>query len=58
MSNSLALANPHLRDPELRRRSVLKSVATSSAIEGIHAPFKKNTQKNKTSQVRDPTRKP
>jgi hypothetical protein len=48
MSSSLALANPHLRDPDLRRRSVLKSVATSSAIEGIRAPFKKAAAKRQT----------
>jgi hypothetical protein len=58
MSSTLATANPHLRDPDLRRRSVLKSVATSSAIEGIRAPFKKNTPREKTSQVRGVPRKP
>jgi hypothetical protein len=41
MSSTLASANPHLRDPALRRRGVLKSVASSSAIEGIRAPFLK-----------------
>lgn len=48
MSSSLASANPHLRDPAQRQRSVLKSVATSSAIEGIRAPFKKAADKRKT----------
>ncbi|MBI5899811.1 MAG: hypothetical protein HZB40_11340 [Rhodocyclales bacterium] len=48
MSSSLALANPYLRDPDLRRRSVLKSVATSSVIEGIRAPFNKATGKRKS----------
>lgn len=47
MSTSLASANPHLRDPDSRRRSVLKSVATSSAIEGIRAPFAKAVAKRK-----------
>ncbi|MHB1590812.1 MAG: hypothetical protein ACYCTW_04665 [Sulfuricella sp.] len=40
MSSKLSTVNPYLRDPVLRQRSVLKSVATSSAIEGIFAPFK------------------
>lgn len=42
MSTKLSDSNPYLRDPTLRQRSVLVSVATSSAIEGIHAPFKKD----------------
>ena len=41
MSTKLSDSNPYLRDPALRQRSVLVSVATSSAIEGIRAPFKK-----------------
>jgi hypothetical protein len=42
MSTKLSDSNPHLRDRSVRQRSVLVSVATSSAIEGIHAPFKKD----------------
>lgn len=49
MSSTLASANPHLRDPALRQRGVLKSVASSSAIEGIRAPFKKTIVKGKAS---------
>ncbi|MHB1099128.1 MAG: hypothetical protein ACYCZR_06190 [Burkholderiales bacterium] len=41
MSTKLSDSNPYLRDPTQRQRSVLLSVATSSAIEGIRAPFKK-----------------
>ena len=41
MSSKLSTANPYLRDPIVRRRSVFTSVSSSSAIEGIHAPFKK-----------------
>jgi len=41
MSAKLSTANPYLRDPVARRRSVFASVASSSAIEGIHAPFKR-----------------
>lgn len=31
--------NPYLRDPELRARMILRSVASSSAVEGIRKPF-------------------
>lgn len=41
MSLKLSAVNPYLRDPVRRARTVLKSVASSSAIEGIRAPFKK-----------------
>jgi hypothetical protein len=34
-------ANQYLRNPATRERTVAKSVATSSAIEGIRAPFKR-----------------
>ena len=40
MSAKLSTANRYLRDPAVRDRTVLKSVASSSAIEGIRAPFK------------------
>jgi hypothetical protein len=43
MSSKLSTANPYLRDPVVRQRSVLTSVSSSSAIEGIHAPFKQAT---------------
>ncbi len=42
---SLSSTNPYLRDPVQRERSVLKSVASSSAIEGIHAPFRDSVSK-------------
>lgn len=41
MSSKLSVANPYLRDPVRCARMVLKSVASSSAIEGIRAPFRK-----------------
>ncbi len=41
MSSKLSAANPYLRDPVMRARMVFTSVASSSAIEGIHAPFRK-----------------
>ena len=33
------IANRYLRNPEMREKTVIRSVATSSAIEGIRAPF-------------------
>ena len=41
MKSRLSDVNPHLRDPAKRERAVLKSVASSSAIEGIHVSLKK-----------------
>ena len=40
VNSKLCNVNPYLRDPALRERMVFTSVATSSAIEGVHAPFK------------------
>ena len=42
MGSKLSKTNPFLRDPATRERTVLKSVASSSAIEGIRAPFRKS----------------
>ena len=51
MSSKLSKTNPYLRDPVLRERAVLKSVASSSAIEGIHAPFRQPSSGIKESAV-------
>lgn len=40
MSKKLSETNPYLRDPAVRERMVIKSVITSSAIEGIRVSFK------------------
>lgn len=59
MSTKLSSTNPYLRDPTLRQRMVLKSVATSSAIEGIHAPFRKaagSASGKKAPKTRKPDR--
>ncbi|WP_395642390.1 hypothetical protein [Rudaea sp.] len=40
MSAKLATTNRYLQDAEMRRKLIFKSVASSSAIEGIRAPFK------------------
>ena len=45
-SKKLTETNPYLRDPVERARLVLRSVAESSAIEGIHHPFKKLVNKS------------
>ena len=44
MSKKLSVINFYLLDPALRQESVYRSVASSSAIEGIHAPFAKDTR--------------
>jgi hypothetical protein len=41
MAASLSSTNPYLRDRNLRERTITRSVATSSAIEGIRAFFKR-----------------
>ena len=46
MSSKLSTVNPYMRDPATRERSVLRSVATSSAIEGIRVPFKPAASKS------------
>jgi len=40
MKSKLSATNPYLRDPDKRERAVLKSVASSSAIEGISVVLK------------------
>jgi hypothetical protein len=44
MSSKLSSANRYLRDPAVRERTVLRNVATSSAIEGLRAPFKRDAR--------------
>ena len=41
MSKTLAESNPHLKDPKQRAKMIFLSVASSSAVEGIRAPFLK-----------------
>lgn len=40
MGSKLIDVNPYLRDPVKRQRALLKSAASSSAIEGIRVSFK------------------
>jgi hypothetical protein len=46
MGSKLLDTNPYLRDPVERARAILRSVAGSSAMEGIHHPFKKPASKS------------
>ena len=51
MSSKLSKANPHLRDPAARERAIVKSVASSSAIEGIRAPFAGSAKGKAVSKI-------
>ena len=44
MGKKLSVINFYLLDPAIRQESVYRSVASSSAIEGIRAPFAKNSR--------------
>jgi len=44
MSAKLSSTNPFLRDRGVRERTVIRSVANSSAIEGIRAVFKRRAK--------------
>ena len=52
-STKLSHTNPYLRDRAARARGVFASVASSSAIEGIHAPFKTASLSGKFVSVGD-----
>jgi hypothetical protein len=49
MGAKVSSVNRYLRDPDVREKTVTRSVATSSAIEGIRAPF---GQRAYTSQTK------
>ena len=53
----LTSANRYLRDPEVREKTVTRSVATSSAIEGIRAPFARRRTQAATGRKNDLKRK-
>jgi len=42
---SLLETNPYLKDPELRKFLIERSVASSCAIEGVHVTYPKFTKK-------------
>ncbi len=41
MNKMLAASNAYLRDPAVRKKGLWLSAKTSSAVEGIRAPFSK-----------------
>ena len=44
MSTKLSSVNRYLRDPDVREKTVTRSVTTSSAIEGIRTSFGRRAQ--------------
>jgi hypothetical protein len=52
MGTKLSSANPYLRDPVARKSMIIRSVVTSSAIEGIRAVFKRASKSTEKSPVR------
>jgi len=52
MRSKLSTSNPYLRDSVQRDAMVFRSVASSSAIEGIRAPFRQKKQLAKHSATR------
>lgn len=52
MGAKLSSVNPYLRDPVARKSMVVRSVVTSSAIEGIRAVFKQARKGTEKSPVR------
>lgn len=49
---SLAETNPYLKDPEMRKKLVRRSVRTSCGVEGIKAPHYCKTEKEFFERVR------
>jgi hypothetical protein len=58
VGTKLSVANRYLRNPEVRERTVTKSVATSSAIEGIRAPFGRRAKTGVSSKTRLKRKRP
>ena len=52
VGTKLSVANRYLRNPEMRERTVTRSVATSSAIEGIRAPFRGGAKAAASGKIR------
>ena len=51
MARSLAETNPFLKDPEARKRSIARSVTTSSAVEGIRVTITKGKAGNRPQTI-------
>jgi hypothetical protein len=58
MGTKLSSVNPYLRDPVARKSMVIRSVVTSSAIEGIRAVFKRARRSTEKTPVRKERVKP
>jgi hypothetical protein len=58
VGTKLSVANRYLRNPEVRERTVTRSVATSSAIEGIRAPFGRGAKIGASSKIRLKRKRP
>jgi hypothetical protein len=50
----LSKTNPYMRNAALRERTVFRSVATSSAVEDIRAPFKEMDREAAKSESSGP----
>jgi hypothetical protein len=57
-SKKLTDTNPYLRDPVERARLIFRSVASSSAIEGIHHPFRPASKSQKRTKTARRSTKP
>lgn len=55
---SLAVSNKHLSTRAKREKAVRVTIATSSAIEGIHAPFKRAKVVSKSASKAKPAKTP
>lgn len=58
LGTKVPIANRYLRNPEVRERTATRSVATSSAIEGIRAPFGGGAKSGASSKVRLKRKRP
>jgi len=58
VGTKLSVANRYLRNPEVRERTVTRSVATSSAIEGIRVPFGRGAKTGASSKIRLKRKRP
>ena len=58
VGTKLSVANRYLRNPEVRERTVTRSVATSSAIEGIRAPFGRAAKGGASDKIRLKRKRP
>ncbi len=52
MKQTLAQTNPYLKTAELRNAAIRRSVASSSAIEGIHVSLPQEKAAQKTDSLK------